>query len=88
MLVQVTGTSLDRDPRQGEISINVVNQASGGGGRIGRVPGWHLSGPRKAGPVTLTGVRGSLATRDMVISFSYAGGSGTLAPRTGHFTMP
>jgi len=43
---------------------------------------------RKAGPVTLTGVTGSLATHNMVASFSYAGGPETLVPRTGHFTMP
>jgi Domain of unknown function (DUF4232) len=86
MIVQVTGESLDRDPRQGEISVAIINQASAGG-HIGRYRGGAYPTPRKSGPVTLTGVTGSLATQTMVISFSYAGGTGKLLPRTGHFTI-
>lgn len=85
MVVQVTGDSLDPDPSQGEISID-INQASGGG-HIGRYRGGIYPTPRKVGPVTLTGVTGSLATRNMVISFSYADGTGKLVPRTGHVTI-
>jgi len=43
---------------------------------------------RKVGPGTLTGVTGSLATHNMVVSFSYAGGPETLMPRNRHFTRP
>lgn len=87
MIVQITGQSLDRNPRQGEISVDVINEASGTG-RIGRYRGGTYLTPRKVGPVTLTGVTGSLATHNMVVSFSYAGGIGTLVPRTGRFTLP
>ena len=86
MIVQVTGDSLDRDPGQGEISVSIISQASGGG-HIGPYRGGDYPTPRKFGPVTLTGVTGSLATHTMVISFSYAGGTGKLVPRTGHFTI-
>lgn len=87
MIVQITGQSLDRNPRQGEISIDVITEASGDG-HIGRYRGGIYPTPREVGPVTLTGVTGSLATRNMVVSFSYAGGTGTFTPRTRRFSMP
>ena len=86
MIVQITGQSLDRDPHQGEISVDVINETSGGG-HIGRYRGGTYPTPREVGPVTLTGVTGSLATRNMVVSFSYAGGTGTLVPSTGQLTI-
>jgi hypothetical protein len=87
MIVQITGQSLDGNRRQGEISVDVINEASDDTGRIGRYRGGTYPTPRKVGPVTLTGVTGSLATHNMVIWFSYAGGTGTLLPLTGRFTM-
>jgi hypothetical protein len=86
MIVQITGYSLDRNPRQGEISVSVISQASGGG-HLGRYRGGDYPTPRKLGPVTLTGVTGSLATHNMVVRFSYADGTGKLVPRTGHVTI-
>lgn len=87
MNVQIEGASFDSDPHQGIILVNIVNQNTDGRGNLGVYTGGEYPTPQKLGPVTLTGVTGSPPTGNMVISFSYAGGSGRLNPKTGHFRL-
>lgn len=87
MDVQVGAASIDRDHQRGFIFVYVINQLSDSG-KIHNYPGGTYFTPEPVGPLTLTKITGSLATRNMVIAFSYPDGNGTLDPRTGQFTMP
>lgn len=87
LLVQIEGESLDSNTQQGQISIAVIDENTNDGGSINGYTGGDYPTPQQVGPVTLTGVTGSLATGDMVISFSYPGGTGTFDPASGQFTM-
>ncbi len=87
LIVQIEGASLDSDPQQGVILISIIDENTGDQGSIGGYTGGDYPTPQMVGPVTLTGVTGSLATGDMVISFSYPGGTGTFNPQTGQYAM-
>lgn len=87
MNVEIEGASLDSDAQQGAILINIIDQSTADQGNIGGYVGGTYPTPQMVGPVTLTSIAGSLATGDMTISFSYAGGTGTFNPQAGQFTM-
>jgi hypothetical protein len=86
--VDVQGASSDRDPSQGLIVIDLVDQASAASTHIGNYTGGVFPTPRKVGPITLTDVSGSLANGDMVIHFKYPGGNGEFVPKDNAFVMP
>jgi hypothetical protein len=87
MNVEVEGASLDSDAQQGAIVINIIDQSTADQGNIGGYVGGTYPTPQKVGPVALTSITGSLATGDLMISFSDAGGTGTFNPQAGQFTM-
>jgi hypothetical protein len=87
MLVQVESAVLNDNPNQGEIFVMIIDENTNETSNIGTYGGGTYPTPQQVGSISLTGVSGSLATNNMLISFSYTGGSGTFNPETSQFTM-
>ena len=87
MNVEVAGAALTDDPGQGVIVINLIDQASDSSTSIAGFDGGIFATPDEVGPVTLTRVKGSLSTGDLIVEFSYRGGTGAMDPVAGRFTM-
>jgi hypothetical protein len=88
LLVEVQGVSQDVDTSQGEIVVVLVNENSQGEmASINGYDGGVYPSPDRVGPLQLTSVSGSLATGDMLVGFSYEGGTGTFDPQTATFSM-
>ncbi|MGH9172235.1 MAG: hypothetical protein ACRD0Z_15415 [Acidimicrobiales bacterium] len=97
MYVQVQSGSEGSDATQGTIDIRVLNptgyviDADGqavteANGTVDGYGGGEYVVPGLTGPVTLTSITGTLTAGDMVVNFSYSGGSGSFTPVSAAFS--
>jgi hypothetical protein len=87
MNVEIQGGSMSADRTQGIIDVSIIDQNTGDSAVVAQYGGGSYPTPEGVGEVTLTDVSGSFADRDMLISFSYPGGKGTLDPVRAKFIL-
>ena len=85
--VEIQAGTIGDSPEQGVINVAIINQNTGESETIRQYDGGSYATPDGVGAVVLTDISGSLADGNLLISFSYSNGAGTLDPVSGEFTL-